>query len=50
MWNFGKDSQSWEKDLMGMGLLILKECSYLFTAEAVDLGWILWVSKLNRVV
>lgn len=52
MWNFGKDSESWDRDLMRMGFffLIVKECSYLFIAEAVDLGWILWISKLNSLV
>lgn len=32
---------------MGMDFIVLKECSYLFIAEAVDLGWILWISRLN---
>lgn len=50
MWNFGKDSESWERDLMGMFFFIAKECSYLFIAETVDLGWILWISRLNSVV
>lgn len=39
----------------GKGILwgwffILKECSYLFIAEVADLGWILWISRLNCCV
>lgn len=26
------------------------EYSYLFIAEAVDLGWIMWISRLNSVL